>query len=450
MTGYRDLGIPASGATIDLTAFGIARLPTKVPTALALQPVLPGRETLDPTNYAFLLTNSKANKKVLFDLGPRKDPQNFSPATRALTPSVVDFNVQKDVTELLHEAETPLDAINAVIWSHSHFDHVGDMSKFPPSTELFLGQGTVRDVFDQAKNPNGTLLASDFANRKVTDIDFKSQRLDIGGFPAVDYFKDGSFYLLDTPGHATGHMMGLARVKPTDFVLLAADAFLHIGQVRPTAALHEAVHISDALNASARKHINATVFRSGGNDTDGFDFTARSGPFFDVPEQGLFSDPSKARNSQKLLQAFDSNGDVFVVGAHDTTLNPIIGEKTKALNDWKKLNLKRDFTYQFVNISDPSFILSTAGPGSAHAGGNAVSGALDVRSSSSTSSSFDKWIPAILGLLAGNVALTLLVAGSMVFGCLRRKPARTYARVAGTTGDEQKGFMLEPREYRDY
>ncbi|KAH8799204.1 beta-lactamase-like protein [Flagelloscypha sp. PMI_526] len=359
MTGFRNLGIPFSAATVDLTAFGIAQLPTQVPAALALQPVLPGRETLKPTNYAFLVSSAKQGKKVLFDLGPRKDTENFAPATRALT-SVVNFNVQKDVIQLLHEAETPLEAINAVIWSHSHFDHVGDMSKFPSSTELFLGPGTLRDIFDPATNPNGTLLASDFADRKVTDLDFTGNRLHIGGFPALDYFKDGSFYLLDSPGHAPGHIMGLARVKPNDFVLLAGDTFLDIAQVRPTAALHKAVHICDTLSASARDNINTTIFRSGGNDTEGFDFNARSGPFFDVPEQGLFSDPAKARRSQRLLQAFDSNDDVIVVGAHDATLNPLIGERTNALNDWKQLNLKWEFTWQFVNVSEPSFRLSPA------------------------------------------------------------------------------------------
>ncbi|KAF8070092.1 hypothetical protein FPV67DRAFT_1651638 [Lyophyllum atratum] len=40
----------------------------------------------------------------------------------------------------------------------------GDMSKFPPTTELVVGQGTVRDIYPAS--PNGSLLESDF--RSVT------------------------------------------------------------------------------------------------------------------------------------------------------------------------------------------------------------------------------------------------------------------------------------------
>lgn len=37
--------------------------------------------------------------------------------------------------------------------------------------------------------------------------------LSIGDFKAIDFFGDGSFYLLDTPGHAVGHLCGLARTS---------------------------------------------------------------------------------------------------------------------------------------------------------------------------------------------------------------------------------------------
>jgi hypothetical protein len=70
---------------------------------------------VDGTTYSYLISNERKNKKILFDLGPRKDLENLSPAVRALLEGF-EFNAPKDITELLHDAETPLDAINAVIF----------------------------------------------------------------------------------------------------------------------------------------------------------------------------------------------------------------------------------------------------------------------------------------------------------------------------------------------
>lgn len=40
---------------------------------------------------------------------------------------------------------------------------------------------------------------------------------------AFDFFGDGSFYVLDAPGHFPGHVAGCVRVGPNSFVILAGD-----------------------------------------------------------------------------------------------------------------------------------------------------------------------------------------------------------------------------------
>ncbi|KAH8824851.1 beta-lactamase-like protein [Flagelloscypha sp. PMI_526] len=353
MPGYQALNIPFSHATAHLTVFGIANIPSIAPASAFLQPVLPGRDNLLPASYSFLISNG--NKKVLFDLGPRKDLENLSPISRGYT-EIIKWNITKDITDRLHDAETPLDAINAVIFSHVHFDHVGDMSKFPSSTDLYIGPGTVRDIYSPDTNPNGTLLASDFANRTVTELSFDKTNTKIGGFKALDYFKDGSFYLLDVPGHMPGHLAAVVRVKPTTFVFLAADSFHHAAQVRPTNPLQKSVPIPLEVLESAQKNIDTTYFRSGGNDSATFfDLHARSGPFFDVPETGFYSDPATARISQRGVQAFDSNDDVFVLATHDSTVYPFVEEEGGTIfNEWKERGLKEKATWLFLNKSEVS------------------------------------------------------------------------------------------------
>jgi phosphoribosyl 1,2-cyclic phosphodiesterase len=61
----------------------------------------------------------------MFDLGIRKDPENLSPPVTAKLAWSSAFTVSQDITEQLHAAGTPLESVNAVIWSHSHADHIG-------------------------------------------------------------------------------------------------------------------------------------------------------------------------------------------------------------------------------------------------------------------------------------------------------------------------------------
>lgn len=72
-------------------------------------------------------------------------------------------------------------------------------------------------------NPESWIKESDYAGREMIDQ-----------YDAVDYFGDGSFYLLDCPGHTIAHIMGLARTTPDTFVLMAADCCHHGGEFRPS------------------------------------------------------------------------------------------------------------------------------------------------------------------------------------------------------------------------
>lgn len=52
------------------------------------------------------------------------------------------------------------------------------------------------------ENPKAKILQADYEGRTLRQIDFdaESKGLTIGGFKAVDWFGDGSLYLLHTPG----------------------------------------------------------------------------------------------------------------------------------------------------------------------------------------------------------------------------------------------------------
>ena len=86
-----------------------------------------------------------------------------------------------------------------MIWSHYHWDHVGDMSLFPPSTEVVVGPGfksSPQLLPGFPEKLDSPVLVSDFKGRELREIDFKASAFGMGGYGAHDFFGDGSFYLL--------------------------------------------------------------------------------------------------------------------------------------------------------------------------------------------------------------------------------------------------------------
>lgn len=85
--------------------------------------------------------------------------------------------------------------------SHFHWDHTGDPSTFPTSTELVVGPGFKKAFMPgYPSNPDAPIKESDYRGRNVREISFANSSLRLGRFRALDYFGDGSFYLLDAPG----------------------------------------------------------------------------------------------------------------------------------------------------------------------------------------------------------------------------------------------------------
>ncbi|KAI0291816.1 hypothetical protein BC826DRAFT_1021000, partial [Russula brevipes] len=75
--------------------------------------------------------------------------------------------------------------------------------------------------------------------RRLIELDFNGDGAAaaaarrIGGLRAIDWFRDDSFYIVEAPGVAGDHVMGLARTAPDKFVLLGGGAAHHAGELRP-------------------------------------------------------------------------------------------------------------------------------------------------------------------------------------------------------------------------
>ncbi|KAJ8096379.1 hypothetical protein PM082_011541 [Marasmius tenuissimus] len=272
--------IPYSSSTVSVQAFDVFASNSSLPAASFMEPILPGRDIMVIPAYSFLLEHT-SGRRVMFDLGARKDVDGLPPAVQESIKNSPNVNlvIEKDIVEQLTGGGVALESIDTVIWSHTDLDHIGDMSKWPSTTKLVVGPGSDRRGYPTF--PDAVLLDSDFAGREVEELAFAESKLEIGGQPVLDYFNDGSLYIINMPGHVTGHVAALARVKPDSFVLLGGDTFHHAGQIRPNLHIQKTYPPTEELVEATRKSVSAEYFAAPG-ETE-FNLTERETPLLSVP-----------------------------------------------------------------------------------------------------------------------------------------------------------------------
>ncbi|KAL9094684.1 MAG: hypothetical protein Q9165_002954 [Trypethelium subeluteriae] len=355
----------------------------ELPMSPFFEPDIPGKTQLTCPAYSFLITHESSNRKILFDLGVPKDWTNMAPKiVNLIQKGGWSVTVEKNVSDILVENNVALSDIEAIVWSHHHWDHVGDPSTFPPSTSIIVGPG-----FQQAytpgypTNPDSVLRDSDFANRSLVELPFSPDPLKIGRFDAFDYFGDGSFYLLSTPGHTIGHLCGLARTTPSPphlsttcptpqlptptstpstFILMAGDACHLSGEFRPTPYLPLPTTLdppphpqpSTYLSPSSRRSLSrpspcpGTLFQRLHRHHP--DATASATQPFYTVTQHLAHDLAQANWTIDGLKEFDAAPEVLVVLAHDEWVRGVLDFFPRALHAWWERGWGEEVRWRFL------------------------------------------------------------------------------------------------------
>ncbi|KAK5197433.1 hypothetical protein LTR92_003373 [Exophiala xenobiotica] len=195
-----------------------------------------------PSGKSKSTTENANTTRVVFDLGIKRDLSKYvQPATQHhITTRQPVYSSADARSSLLNGGLDPAKGdVDYVILSHIHWDHIGLPADYP-SSKFIVGSGTLYILENGAPHypleriEKGALTvdrtielpAVPGSDRKhmaatvQTDHEWQS----ISTLPnAVDFFGDGSLWIIDAPGHIHGHVNALLRVGPDKWVYLGGD-----------------------------------------------------------------------------------------------------------------------------------------------------------------------------------------------------------------------------------
>jgi N-acyl homoserine lactone hydrolase len=140
------------------------------------------------------------------------DPRGWS-----TLPKLIVYHLDRTLTDQLAQIGLKRDDIARVAISHTHGDHIGNVSLFPNSTIMMQ-----RAEYSWIHSPDGS---NDNVNqlmalaRKLLGTPKNLQLID----GDTDVFGDGSVILVSTPGHTPGSQSLLVHLKNSGFIILSGD-----------------------------------------------------------------------------------------------------------------------------------------------------------------------------------------------------------------------------------
>lgn len=293
--------------------------------------------------FTFMIEHA-SGRRVAFDLGLKLTLEAHSPFTQEAIKDVKTTWPRAKLPDMYKEHGIDADSVEAVVLSHTHFDHIGDIGQWPTKTKLIVGPRTLEaSLPGYPTKQDSSVLDSDLpvgTERELIELNDKSGWVDIGAYKGIDYFGDGSFYILEAYGHMIGHVAALVRTttSPDTYVLLAGDS----AHVRG---------LYSCCPGCTRPPFRAGLYPASGGLSPSE--KARGGLLaihFDLP--------AAYANMGRMARMEEEDGITVVLG-HDLEWEKIIdseqgkGWELTEITDWKKQGRKEQVKKGWVYTSAP-------------------------------------------------------------------------------------------------
>ncbi|TVY21146.1 Cytochrome P450 monooxygenase andK [Lachnellula arida] len=191
-------------------------------------------DTFRMYNWAFCIKDIQTGRQVMWDLGLSGRTENYTPwvqkymllQTEAVGPRI-------SICEQLAKRNVRGNEIDSVLFSHAHWDHCRPIDTEFPAACAFFGPGT-------AEHCSPGHLASEDAEETVEwdgryfDSMRKTQNwkefsgpwVRFGAFEkAMDFFGNGSFWIIQAPGHMPGNLCAVAHVRDNQRIFDGLEQF---------------------------------------------------------------------------------------------------------------------------------------------------------------------------------------------------------------------------------
>ncbi|KAF2119448.1 AhpD-like protein [Lophiotrema nucula] len=204
-------------------------------------------------SLAFLIqhhnTSNGKTTRIVFDLGLRRDIKRYSAPIQKHVTTRQPMTTDPDVVKSLAKGGLTPDDIDYVVYSHVHWDHIGEPRDFPKST-FIVGHGALalldgssaslrgghsffeHDLLPEQRtvelsDPTASQSKMNYAKSQGQwgGVNFERLWQPNGALPeTLDVFDDGSLFIVNAPGHLPGHINILARTAEEHQLYLAGDA----------------------------------------------------------------------------------------------------------------------------------------------------------------------------------------------------------------------------------
>ena len=158
----------------------------------------------------------RGNQWLLWDTGVPEATAN-DPNGWSTLPKLILYHLDRTLTGQLAEIGLKLPDVTYVAVSHTHGDHIGNVTLFPDAEILI--QRTEYEWIHGGNGPNENVNQLMALARRLMGNP-RNLRLIDGD---LDVFGDGSVTLISTPGHTPGSQSLLVRLKNSGFIILSGD-----------------------------------------------------------------------------------------------------------------------------------------------------------------------------------------------------------------------------------